>query len=95
MQFRSIPICSEKTYIHITFNNLTNIPVVLRLQMMCRKFVFVENLTHFINDSFTQWQIVDFEQAENEIAGLTLGFRPGNERRRHKVTPSLIGWAQT
>ena len=26
---------------------------------------------------------------------LTLGFRPANERRRYKVTPSLIGWVQT
>ena len=28
-------------------------------------------------------------------AGLILGFRPANERRRYKVTPYLIGWAQT
>ena len=26
--------------------------------------------------------------------GLTLCLRPANERRRYKVTPSLIGWAQ-
>ena len=24
-----------------------------------------------------------------------LGLRPANERRRYKVTPSLIDWAQT
>ena len=28
-------------------------------------------------------------------SGLILGLRPANERRRYKVTPSLIGWAQT
>ena len=28
-------------------------------------------------------------------SGLILGLRPGNERRRYFVTPSLIGWAQT
>ena len=28
-------------------------------------------------------------------AGLILGLHPANERRRYKVTPSLIGWAQT
>ena len=28
-------------------------------------------------------------------AGLILGLRPANMRRRYKVTPSLIGWAQT
>ena len=27
--------------------------------------------------------------------GLILGLRPANERRRYKVTPSFIGWAQT
>ena len=30
-----------------------------------------------------------------DIAGLIVGLRPTNERRRYKVTPSLIGWAQT
>ena len=29
------------------------------------------------------------------ISGLILGLRPANEKRRYKVTPSLIGWAQT
>ena len=29
------------------------------------------------------------------ISGLILGLRLTNERRRYKVTPSLIGWAQT
>ena len=27
--------------------------------------------------------------------GLILGLHPANERRRYKVTPSLIGWEQT
>ena len=26
---------------------------------------------------------------------LILGLHPANKRRRHKVTPSLIGWTQT
>ena len=28
-------------------------------------------------------------------AGMILCLRPANERRRYKVTPSLIGWVQT
>ena len=28
------------------------------------------------------------------ISGLILGLCPANERRRYKVTPSFIGWAQ-
>ena len=30
----------------------------------------------------------------NQDAGLILGLRPANDRRRYKVTPSLIDWAQ-
>ena len=36
-----------------------------------------------------------FVFAEQKCPGLILGLRPDNERRRYKVTPSLIGWAQT
>ena len=36
-----------------------------------------------------------WEQSVGLVAtGLILGLRPANERRRYKVTPSLIGWAQ-
>ena len=31
----------------------------------------------------------------NNNSGLILGLRPATERRRYKVTPSLIDWAQT
>ena len=51
------------------------------------------------------WQVIDqtwntqkthwFCPSELAISGLILGLRPANERRRYKVTPSLIGWAQT
>ena len=30
-----------------------------------------------------------------QMSGLIQGLRPANERRRYKVTPSLIGWVQT
>ena len=29
------------------------------------------------------------------LSELILGLRQANKRRRYKVTPSLIGWAQT
>ena len=32
---------------------------------------------------------------DGSISGLILGLCPANERRCYKVTPSLIGWAQT
>ena len=31
----------------------------------------------------------------NVISWVILGLRPANERRRYKVTPSLIDWVQT
>ena len=40
--------------------------------------------------------LVNFElHGSHNRSGLILGLRPANERRRYKVTPSLIGWAQT
>ena len=34
-------------------------------------------------------------QPELSNARLILGLCPANERRHYKITPSLIGWAQT
>ena len=31
----------------------------------------------------------------DDTTGMIIGLHPANERRRYKVTPSLIGWAQT
>ena len=45
------------------------------------------------NDS--QWRKFRQYDIPFQLTGLILGLRPANERRRYKVTPSLIGWAQT
>ena len=34
-------------------------------------------------------------RGKKQTAGLILGLRLANERRRYKITPSLTGWAQT
>ena len=34
-------------------------------------------------------------QTHSVPSGLILGLHPANDRRRYKVTPSLIGWVQT
>ena len=39
--------------------------------------------------------IVVCSNVNNLPPGLILGLRLANERRRYKVTPSLIGWEQT
>ena len=62
---------------------------------MCGKFVSVDYTTQFISASFTQWKVVDIEQADNEMTRLILGLLPANVIRRLKVAPSLIGWVQT
>ena len=38
---------------------------------------------------------VDTQVKVKAYSGLILGLRPVNERRRFKVTPSLVGWALT
>ena len=38
-------------------------------------------------------KLSDMNNAEH--TGLNLDLHPVNERRRYKLTPSLIGWAQT
>ena len=35
------------------------------------------------------------EKWKMPFTGLILGLHPANERRRYKITPSLIGWVQT
>ena len=37
----------------------------------------------------------DMTEGKHDSSGLILGLHPANVRRRYKVTPSLIGWAQT
>ena len=39
-------------------------------------------------------RIMNKKQVQN-TSGLILGLHPANERRRYKVTPPLISWAQT
>ena len=41
------------------------------------------------------WYVTGPYQVVFVLPGLILGLRPANERRCYKVTPSLIGWAQT
>ena len=52
--------------------------------MLPKCFDAVSNRANF----WKQWQCCGHWR-------LILGLRPANERRRYKVTPSLIGWAQT
>ena len=40
-----------------------------------------------MGETDNEWEMLE--------SGLILGLRPANERRRYKVTASLIGWAQT
>ena len=46
------------------------------------------------NEITTVWCLYNVVQYK-DIAGLILGLHPTDEKRRYKVTPSLIGWLQT
>ena len=39
--------------------------------------------------------LTNTDMTSRQEPGLSLGLRQASERRRYKVTPSLIGWAQT
>ena len=41
------------------------------------------------------WDTVQIKLSHYDDTGLIPGLRPANETRHYKVTPSLIGWAQT
>ena len=80
--------------IHLDMGHVTLL--VPHLQLTC------SDLTKMIRDQCTSYgHQGDMPNSVNTSAeepmaesGLILGFRPANERRRYKVTPSLIGWAQ-
>ena len=59
----------------------------------------LNNLIFFIEvHGLITWlkkQCIDILLVALSYAGLILGLRPANERRRNKVTPSLFGWVQT
>ena len=57
-------------------------------------FCYLSKATSFLYSSCLNESHMHAPFAE-DISGLILGLRPANERHRHKVTPSLIGWAQT
>ena len=63
--------------------NNTNLDVIVEEQ---KKLVTV----YFITSDNKLGNCIDYY-----VTGLILGLRPANGRRRYKVTPSLIGWAQT
>ena len=58
-------------------------------------FTEMEMLLFWLNSSLSTSVVVEMTIFSTTCAGLILGLRPANERRRYKVTPSLIGWAQT
>ena len=81
----------ENRYVKITatsfsdqlFHQIVWLPIVFLLYIILRSW-WRQVTTSFDNVLLPNMQ-----------PGLILGLCPANERRRYKVTPSLIGWAQT
>ena len=51
-------------------------------------FVWLCIMMNTLDVTLGQLQNIDLDDFRTDL-------RPANERRRYKVTPSLIGWAQT
>ena len=88
-------------FIEIVQNfNSKYIVLVQRKLLGIRPYVSV-NLSKDASDFVQQYYndvsflLVTFGNFIHYTTGLILGLRPANERRRYKVTASLIGWAQT
>ena len=83
---QSIPWTDEKFDLHSNYQILSRIETI-----ECKRKVkwIYGRVIIILVDALT----TGFARASN--TGLILGLRPANERRRYKVTPSLIGWAST
>ena len=57
---------------------------------------FLFNVTGKLWDVFCEFLGKTYCQIKSVLySGLILGLHPANEKRHYRVTPSLIGWAQT
>ena len=68
--------------------------------MILLSVIFIFNEMNWITTGYEEIKICSsssyLKQVKCKIKpGLILGLRPANETRCYKVTPSLIGWAQT
>ena len=55
----------------------------------------ISQMRQFVMSNVFLWiRMSNAEYDANHNAGLILGLRPVNERRRYFVTTSLIGWVQ-
>ena len=76
---------------------------VVRIEKMKRSTDFIKYFTELFNcllhtnkqTKITSYSSVSMRASMDVIAGLSLGSRPPNERRRYIVTTSLISWVQT
>ena len=55
---------------------------------------WVEDVVYIVFDRIMKI-FIWFKQCSRVVLGLSLGLGTADESRRYKVTPSLIGWAQT
>ena len=60
-----------------------------------RGFLHISNMFLFFFCVYSQLLILCAIVVQYKVTGLILGLHPANVRRHYKVSPSLIGWAQT
>ena len=103
VSYQVIPGCnafvkSERTTIFTFFAGKMHISNIIQIIVIYELWRAMNHLIdglvqdcNILPGQLSQWK----SPVPGTYAGLTLGFRPINKRRRYKVTPSPIGWAQT
>ena len=74
----------------------------LHARLWCLQCISTGDTTvlHWAIAMYSRFHVTRFKHhdtylQQHVVTGVTLGLRPANEKRRYKVTPSLIGWAQS
>ena len=83
-----IMVCYPVQYQAIAIN-ITNVLTKLIVNSFWTGLAYIHLVAHGI------WRACLWNNLPGHLLGLILGLYPANDRRRYKVTPSLIGLAQT
>ena len=110
MKLRSFWFYLYQSSLNLTYCNI-QLGAIITVQYHMMMHALLQWLRQNINQSLNTWKkhsyltLIDdvwgvffvrvLEKISQRYTGLILGLHPANERRRYKVTPSLIGRAQT
>ena len=74
----------------------------VHVRLWCLQCISTGDTTvlHWVIAMYSRFHVTRFKHhdtylQQHVVTGVILGLRPANEKRRYKVTPSLIAWAQS